>query len=125
MEYVLMNSILILATLMGEIVVLLVSYPIPSVTFVLVTGIKQIIQLSPLQILVNLKSISFLLLSFQIFQPGCSIAGDGFCDDSTNDGRCDFDGGDCCLPIINDQYCSFCICYANKPEGKLLSFAFL
>ena len=61
----------------------------------------------------------------KFFQTGCSIAGDGFCDDSTNDGRCDFDGGDCCLPNMNDQYCSFCICYAEKPEGEFLPIAFM
>ena len=56
---------------------------------------------------------------------GCTIAGDGFCDDSTNDGRCDFDGGDCCLPNINDQYCTFCICYADNPEGEPVCFHLL
>ena len=60
-------------------------------------------------------------LNMLVYYTGCSIAGDGFCDDSTNDGRCDFDGGDCCLPNINNQYCSFCICYADNPEGKFLS----
>ena len=60
-----------------------------------------------------------------VFCTGCSIAGDGFCDDSTNDGRCDFDGGDCCLPQINTQYCIFCICYADNPEGEFFSKAIL
>ena len=49
---------------------------------------------------------------------GCDIAGDGYCDDATNDGRCDFDGGDCCLPNKNTQYCLFCFCYAEKPESR-------
>ena len=47
-----------------------------------------------------------------VFVPGCHIAGDGFCDDATNDGRCDFDGGDCCLPDKNTKYCEFyCLFY--------------
>ena len=49
---------------------------------------------------------------------GCDIAGDGYCDDATNDGRCDFDGGDCCLPNKDTQFCLFCLCYAEKPESK-------
>ena len=49
-----------------------------------------------------------------IFHSGCDIAGDGFCDDAVNDGECGFDGGDCCLPDIIDDYCSYCICYANQ-----------
>ena len=48
---------------------------------------------------------------------GCEIAGDGFCDDSTNDGRCDFDGGDCCLPNKNTTFCSYCFCYAEGEQG--------
>ena len=52
---------------------------------------------------------------------GCDIAGDGYCDDATNDGRCHFDGGDCCLPNKISQYCFFCICYADKPEGTYFS----
>ena len=48
------------------------------------------------------------------FHEGCDIAGDGFCDDAVNDGDCGFDGGDCCLPDIIDDYCSYCICYANQ-----------
>ena len=125
MEYVQMNSIFILAILMVEIVVLIVLYPIATVTFALVTGIKQIIQSSSLRILVTYQyirdSVFDNYLNMLVYYTGCSIAGDGFCDDSTNDGRCDFDGGDCCLPNINNQYCSFCICYADNPEGKFLS----
>ena len=50
---------------------------------------------------------------------GCDIAGDGFCDDATNDARCNFDGGDCCIPDKNTEYCQFCLCYADQPEGNL------
>ena len=59
------------------------------------------------------------MVIFQI--SGCDIAGDGYCDDATNDGRCDFDGGDCCLPNKDTQFCLFCLCYAEKPEGKYVN----
>lgn len=35
---------------------------------------------------------------------------DGFCDDLTNNENCQFDGGDCCLDIIQAEYCDECIC---------------
>ena len=104
---------------MGEIVAFTVTWLILAVIFVLVTGIRQIIRLSLLQIQVSfLHQLLVQKSSITILLKGCTIAGDGFCDDSTNDGRCDFDGGDCCLPNINDQYCTFCICYADNPEGE-------
>ena len=33
---------------------------------------------------------------------GCDIAGDGFCDDATNDARCNFDGGECSECVTNE-----------------------
>ena len=36
--------------------------------------------------------------------------GDGFCDDDTNTGDCEFDGGDCCGDDINTDYCEDCKC---------------
>ena len=37
--------------------------------------------------------------------------GDFYCDDMTNTIVCNYDGGDCCGPNINTQYCSECTCY--------------
>ena len=37
--------------------------------------------------------------------------GDGYCDDTNNNEECLFDGGDCCGPDINLDYCTECICY--------------
>ena len=54
----------------------------------------------------------------EIFSSGCEIAGDRYCDDATNDGKCNFDGGDCCLPNKKTEYCEFCTCYADQPTGK-------
>ena len=36
--------------------------------------------------------------------------GDGYCDDVTNNMECNYDGGDCCLDPINNQYCYECQC---------------
>ena len=36
--------------------------------------------------------------------------GDGYCDDENNNDDCNFDGGDCCGPNVNTQYCTQCIC---------------
>ena len=40
-----------------------------------------------------------------------SWIGDGWCDDENNNEGCHFDGGDCCGPNVNTQYCTECICY--------------
>ena len=40
-----------------------------------------------------------------------SWIGDGWCDDENNNEGCHFDGGDCCGPNVNTQYCIECICY--------------
>ena len=38
---------------------------------------------------------------------------DGYCDDINNNIDCDYDGGDCCGPNRNTQYCSVCQCLEN------------
>ena len=43
--------------------------------------------------------------------------GDGYCDDTTNVPICNFDGGDCCLDPIQDDFCLFCQCF----EGNMTS----
>ena len=40
--------------------------------------------------------------------------GDGVCDDKTNIGECDYDGGDCCGYNVNTGFCSDCKCYFNE-----------
>ena len=39
--------------------------------------------------------------------------GDLYCDDENNNEGCNFDGGDCCGPNIDTQYCLECICIEN------------
>ena len=41
---------------------------------------------------------------------------DGYCDDSVNSHYCKYDGGDCCGPDLNTQYCQTCQCF--EPEIK-------
>ena len=38
------------------------------------------------------------------------MIGDRYCDDTTNTLECSFDGGDCCGPDVNTQYCTDCQC---------------
>ena len=43
---------------------------------------------------------------------GCNTGwiGDGYCDDIDNNVECNFDGGDCCGPNVNTNYCTECLC---------------
>ena len=64
---------------------------------------------------------------------GCSNyyywAGDGYCDDITNDEECEWDGGDCCGENVNTDYCIECECLdpgfddasTNDAEGSKYS----
>ena len=48
---------------------------------------------------------------------GCDLiklVGDGVCNDETNTANCNFDGGDCCLNVINKEYCSECTCFLKE-----------
>ena len=47
----------------------------------------------------------------------CNIGwiADGYCDDINNNMECSYDGGDCCGPNANTQYCSDCSCL--DPNG--------
>jgi len=54
--------------------------------------------------------------------------GDGYCDDDNNFFDCNYDGGDCCGPDVNTQYCYECICMEDgnnhsngtTPEGTIV-----
>ena len=55
--------------------------------------------------------------------PACSSPsphwiGDGSCDDENNVAECGFDGGDCCGPDVNTQYCSECECLEENIISK-------
>ena len=41
------------------------------------------------------------------------IVGIGYCFDATNNANCNFDGGDCCNPNANTDWCQDCICYED------------
>ena len=40
--------------------------------------------------------------------------GDTYCDDDNNNAGCDWDGGDCCSPDHNYDYCSACECLVSE-----------
>ena len=43
---------------------------------------------------------------------GCNQGwiGDGYCDDINNNLDCTYDGGDCCLDYVYEDYCDECLC---------------
>ena len=38
---------------------------------------------------------------------------DFYCDDQNNNEGCLFDGGDCCRPNVNTQFCTLCFCHED------------
>ena len=42
-----------------------------------------------------------------------ALIGNGFCDDETNNGDCNYDGGDCCVDL-NKDHCSACTCFHEE-----------
>lgn len=60
------------------------------------------------------------------FKDGCDVspywANFGYCDDSTNIAECDYDNGDCCFPLIHQEFCTDCICHIDgKRHGNIES----
>jgi hypothetical protein len=39
-----------------------------------------------------------------------TLIADGFCQDYNNNRHCSFDGGDCCGPCVNREFCTECKC---------------
>ena len=59
----------------------------------------------------------FLYCIFFFAVPGCNdtaLVGNGFCNDETNTEICNYDGGDCCLNVVNKTQCSDCTCYLEE-----------
>ena len=42
------------------------------------------------------------------------MIGDGYCNDEYNTAKENYDGGDCCLPNINTEHCTECVCHLKK-----------
>ena len=42
------------------------------------------------------------------------LIGDGFCQDYNNNRHCSFDGGDCCGPCVNREFCTECKCKTGE-----------
>ena len=58
--------------------------------------------------------VLFLYVFSDVIVFGCdniTLVGDGLCNDETNTRVCNYDGGDCCLDLINTDHCSECNCY--------------
>ena len=45
-----------------------------------------------------------------------TLIGDGFCQDSNNNHHCSFDGGDCCGPCVNREFCTECKCKTGNTD---------
>ena len=43
-----------------------------------------------------------------------TLIGDGFCHDYNNNRHCNFDGGDCCGPCTNNDFCTECKCKTGE-----------
>ena len=50
------------------------------------------------------------------------MIGDGYCDDFTNNVKCDYDGGDCCGNNKNTNYCIDCECKTSEDNCGILTF---
>ena len=56
-----------------------------------------------------------------------TLIGDGFCQDYNNNRHCSFDGGDCCGPCVNREFCTECKCktgYTNKITNAIVGNGF-
>ena len=47
------------------------------------------------------------------------MIGNRYCNDERNNPECLFDGGDCCGPCINTDYCINCSCIGNVPDNGI------
>ena len=45
-----------------------------------------------------------------------TLIGDGFCQDYNNNRHCSFDGGDCCGPCVNREFCTECKCKTGDTD---------
>ena len=45
-----------------------------------------------------------------------TLIGDGFCQDYNNNRHCSFDGGDCCGPCVNKEFCTECKCKTGDTD---------
>ena len=46
--------------------------------------------------------------------------GDGKCDDLINMDLCEYDGGDCCMAIVDALYCDVCKCHSDLKKHPTL-----
>ena len=68
---------------------------------------------------VQLLWTALILFSITILIKGCKeewkgLMGNAYCDDFLNNANCNFDGGDCCNPNANTDYCFHCTCFEDS-----------
>ena len=49
------------------------------------------------------------------------LVGNGFCNDETNNFKCNFDGGDCCGLCILKDHCTNCFCIENVTVNQFFN----
>ena len=49
-----------------------------------------------------------------------SWVGDGKCDDIINMDLCEYDGGDCCMAVVDALYCDVCKCHSDLKKHPTL-----
>ena len=85
-----------------------VAIPIPDTISGCITGGKNIKTVKTYYIVAKYVSSNTMLWIIECQLP--KLIQDGYCDDSTNNRHCTFDGGDCCGPCVNKEHCSECKC---------------
>ena len=65
----------------------------------------------------TVSNTTMLVAKLELSENGCPGHGDGFCNDITNNQDCNYDGGDCCGPDVNTQYCTECQCLGCAKSG--------
>ena len=88
-----------------------VAIPIPDQTSGCITGGKKLFSKQS-KVLRNQTFVSPSNIACQ-FPP---LIGDGHCHDFNNNRHCSFDGGDCCGPCVNKEFCSECKCKTGQTD---------
>ncbi len=62
-----------------------------------------------------------MIIALDVCLHSTSSVGNGFCEDKANNARCDYDGGDCCMPSVQRGFCTECTCI----QGAMIDDLFL
>ena len=89
-----------------------VAIPIPDTISGCITGGKNYFQKSPSKAQYHQIFVSPSNIACQF----PTLIGDGFCHDYNNNRHCSFDGGDCCGPCVNEEFCTECKCKTGDTD---------